>query len=244
MSGAGGVTRHDPGDGPDDPGLSIAEYVMGTLPPEQARAVEALALADPVVADELWAWELRLAPLADVVTPVQPPRAVWRRLVLATGIEDERRHRRQPYSATRRLWASLGFWRGLSFGTAAAAAALAFVLLRPPEPLQPDLMAALAPAGTPGTTFLVRIGRDGSALILASAPPEAVPGRALELWALTSDALAPVSLGVLPADGRARLRAPARAGTRLLVSQEPAGGSPTGQPTGPVVYAGVVLTGG
>jgi hypothetical protein len=39
-------------------------------------------------------------------------------------------------------------------------------------------------------------------------------------------------------------RAPARAGTQLLLSDEPAGGSPTGQPTGPVRYQGAITVGG
>jgi anti-sigma-K factor RskA len=35
-----------------------------------------------------------------------------------------------------------------------------------------------------------------------------------------------------------RLSAPPATGTQFLVSLEPAGGSPTGQPTGPVLYEG------
>jgi len=242
LSGQGSLPD-GPGGDPDDPGLIAAEYVLGALPPEQARAVEALALADPAVAASLQAWEARLAPLADLVPPVQPPRELWRRLALAAGLEDDRGRRRQVYSPAKRFWRSVGLWRGLTLGATAAAAALAFVLLRPAE-AQPDLLAALSPSGTPGATFLVRIGPDGAAVIVAAALPAAAPGRDLELWALAPGAAAPVSLGVLPGTGRARLRAPATAGTQLLVSQEPAGGSPTGQPTGPVVYSGVMLAGG
>ena len=43
--------------------------------------------------------------------------------------------------------------------------------------------------------------------------------------------------------GRTLLRANLAAGTRLLVSQEPTGGSPSGAPTGPVVYAGLLVNG-
>jgi hypothetical protein len=65
-----------------------------------------------------------------------------------------------------------------------------------------------------------------------------VPRR--ELWALSKGATIPVSLGVLPADGRL-VRAQAqdhRPDTQLLISLEPKGGSPSGLPTGPVVYGG------
>ena len=47
----------------------------------------------------------------------------------------------------------------------------------------------------------------------------------------------PASLGVIPAEGKV-VPPGIKAGTMLLVSLEPKGGSPTGQPTGPVLYAG------
>ena len=65
--------------------------------------------------------------------------------------------------------------------------------------------------------------------------------RSRELWALP-DGAAPVSLGLMPASGSARLalddrqRAALAAATKVAVSDEPAGGSPTGAPTGDVLY--------
>ena len=239
MSGNGGQEA----DPVDDPDLDVAEYVLGALRPGQARAVEALALADPAVAAGIRAWESRLAPLADMVPPVVPRGDLWRRLALATGIENVRRHRRGDAHAGR-TWASLRLWRGLAFTATLAAAALAAVLLRPPPVPAPGLLAALSLIGTPGATFLVRVDADGNAVIVAPMPPPATLGRTLELWALAPGAAAPVSLGILPEAGPARLRAPARPGIQLLLSQEPSGGSPTGQPTGPVVYSGTITAGG
>ncbi|HEX7440087.1 MAG TPA: anti-sigma factor, partial [Caldimonas sp.] len=65
------------------------------------------------------------------------------------------------------------------------------------------------------------------------------PGRALELWALPA-AGAPRSLGLISAQGasvvqRSRVLKDTVA---LAVSLEPAGGSPTGAPTGPVLFVG------
>lgn len=233
-----------PGDPGDDPDLAAAEYVLGTLPAAQARAMEALALADPGVAGQIEGWQVRLAPLAALAVPRRPPPELWRRLALAAGIEDAQARRRTRRGPVRGLWDSLGFWRLGTLGAAAAAAAMAFLLLRPPPPAAPDFLAALSPAGAPGATFLVRIGPDGSAAVVATAPPDQAPGRALQLWALPAGGTVPISLGVLPPDGRAQLRAPAQAGTQLLLSDEPAGGSPTGQPTGPVRYQGAITVGG
>ncbi len=240
MSGIGGQEA----DPLDDPDLDAAEYVLGALRRDQARAVEALALADPAVSAGISAWEARLGPLADMVPPVAPPQQLWHRLALATGIESVRSRRHRSHMPAGRIWASLRLWRGLASMATLAAAALAAVLLRPPPAAAPGLLAALSPIGTPGAVFLVRVDADGNAVIVAPVPLPATPGRALELWALAPGAGAPVSLGVLPAAGPARLRATVRPGTQLLLSQEPAGGSPTTQPTGPVVYSGIIAAGG
>ena len=72
-------------------------------------------------------------------------------------------------------------------------------------------------------------------------PVAAQPNLALELWAVPTDGTGPRSLGVLPtgAGATVALRGKVLAGVdTLAVSVEPPGGSPTGKPTGPIVYAG------
>jgi len=72
---------------------------------------------------------------------------------------------------------------------------------------------------------------------------EATP-HAFELWGIAGGG-APRPLGLLPPDpGRAttlRLAQLPAPGEVLAVSLEPPGGSPTGAPTGPVLYQGKVL---
>ena len=69
--------------------------------------------------------------------------------------------------------------------------------------------------------------------------------RALQLWALP-EGRDPQSLGLIAASGIGRVALPVPAGVAfqsvpaLAVSLEPAGGSPTGKPTGPVLYSGGV----
>lgn len=224
----------------DDSDLLAGEYVLGMLPPEQARALEALALQDQTIADSIALWQDRLAPLALAVEPRSPPPVLWRRLALATGIDSviARRARR----GENRAWRSPGLWRATTVLSLALAASLAFLLLTRPQPVGQPLLAALAPAGAPAAVFLVRVDADGRATVIAAGNPALPAGRALELWALRAGATAPQSLGLIPVAGQRQLILPDHAGTQLLVSQEPAGGSPTGQPTGPVVYQGT-LTG-
>ena len=71
------------------------------------------------------------------------------------------------------------------------------------------------------------------------------PDKSLELWMLPTGA-APKSLGVIPGSGVGRIALPAGPDVAfanvpaLAVSLEPAGGSLTGAPTGPVLYSGKI----
>jgi anti-sigma-K factor RskA len=74
--------------------------------------------------------------------------------------------------------------------------------------------------------------------------PAAEAGKSLELWILPPSGN-PRSLGIIPG-GQISLPLDRQAAAdlargALAVSLEPAGGSPTGQPTGPVLYSGPVL---
>lgn len=241
-SGFEGPISDDPA--PGDRDLDAAEYVLGLLAPEQARAIELLAAQDAAVAASIVAWQDRLSPLANAVPPEAPPPELWQRLALATGLQRVSSRRAAPRrSAAQRIWRSPTLWRSTTAAALALAASLAFVVLNPKPPPPEPLLAALSPQGSPGAVFLVRVGERGQTTVIAVGRPSIPVDRSLELWALREGSTVPVSLGLLPGGGRIRLRAVVGAGTRLLVSQEPTGGSPTGAPTGPVVYAGLLTNG-
>jgi anti-sigma-K factor RskA len=106
-----------------------------------------------------------------------------------------------------------------------------------PAPDTPD------PARVAGRVagFLAATWPDGTVVLTAFAPVAVPGGKTLELWIQPPDAKAPRSLGLLPAAGREVLLPTMPAdGTALSVSLEPPGGSPTGAPTGRVVYAGTL----
>ena len=105
----------------------------------------------------------------------------------------------------------------------------------------PQKIAVLSPM-TGGSPVLVATAERNGALRLRPIASISVPeGKDLELWALPQGETKPRSLGVLPASGR-RVAADLAPNTQLLVSLEPKGGSPTGQPTGPVLYGGSFVT--
>ena len=224
----------------DDPMLLAAEYALGTLDLADMRAAESMMARDPAFADEVARWEARLDPLLAAIPPLQPPPAIWSRLVLATGTGVD------VGRATVAKRSGSGAWRiatGASLAVAAGLALFAF-LPRPPVPgVEPArFAAALSPIGQPARYIAVS-QPDGSLSIVDVGTVPASPGRSFELWALPAGATAPVSLGVLQ-PGQRLVASPAvrpSAQEQLLVSDEPSGGSKTGAPTGPVVFGGQLV---
>jgi anti-sigma-K factor RskA len=220
----------------EDPTVTAGEYVLGLLDSAEMRQVEDRAVNDQVLAREIAFWEDNLAPLAALVRPVPPSPVLWSRLALATGIGG-----REP----RRANGSPRFWQGTTAAAVAIAACFAYIAFLPHPPTADiagsQFVAALGPSN--GTTpFLAQTRADGSIAItrLAAARP-AANGRSYQLWALPSGATTPISLGVIPA-GSSIVRPADRPSVneQLLVSDEPAGGSPTGLPTGAVLWAGTL----
>lgn len=232
---------------PEELQVLAGEYVLGALDAAEMRAVRRQAEADARLAAAIKGWEERLAPLAAVVPAVGPPPALWSRIEAAVAPEPAALHAPaqrlvpparppRPPAPRRRVWP----WQLATAGALALAAGLAAVIVLQPRPPGP-LLAALTPANTPTPGFLAEAQPDGRLVLSALTPVPVPPGRDLELWILPRGGTQPASLGVLPAAGRQIVLPAAPApGTQLMVSLEPQGGSTTGAPTGPVLYAGTI----
>ena len=214
-----------------------AEYVTGTLRGGARRRFESLLPAHSALREATLAWSERLMPLTAALAPVEPSGDVWRRI-------SDRLDRRKSVVAG--AWERLSFWRGLTALASVAAIGLA-VLLANPSAVAPPVVVVLAAtgaaaSGVAGAPIVASISGDGTTLVTRPIVPVAAqPDRSLELWAVPTDGSGPRSLGVLPtgAGATVALRGKVLAGVdTLAVSVEPRGGSPTGKPTGPIVYAG------
>jgi anti-sigma-K factor RskA len=221
-----------------------AAYVAGTLRGAARRRFEALLPAHPTLRGAVRAWQDRLMPLTMTIAPQRPSPQVWRRIEARIG--------GAPAAAApavaRAWWARLAFWRGLSAIATVAAVSLAMLLASPP-PSQPPIVVVLNPAslaegtaalGVVPASFVASISGDGRSVVtrpLVQVSLEA--NRALELWAVPGSG-APRSLGLISAQGATVVqRGRVLDGTAALaVSLEPPGGSPTGAPTGPILYVG------
>jgi len=222
---------------PETRRLLAAEYVLGTLRGPARRRFERLRNDDAAFCQDADDWETRLGHMVEALPGIEPPARVWQAI--------EQRIKPQPARAS--LWERLGFWRGLALAASAAAVALLVVVLWPatPElPGGPSQVAVLSDAEA-RPAWLVRFDAPaGAAIVEPLGRAEPGPGKAYELWLLPSNNRPPVSLGLIGAPGRQRLVLPAAAAGLLpdaagvAISLEPGGGSPTGLPTGPVVFQG------
>lgn len=236
--------EHGPEPNGDD--ILAAEYVLGVLSSEERRTVAARIDSEPDFARLVDNWEAHFGPLASAYTSVEPPAgvkgAIDRRLFgsSAEAAPDG------GTTATGRpgIWSSLAFWRGLA--AAALAALVLYVAVpafRPPAELPaPRLVASLSADGS-DVRYLAVYDEARGEVSLSHVSGQRAQDRDFELW-MIEGSNAPVSLGVIPAGATAHLavgeatRARLAVGAILAVSLEPSGGSPTGQPTGPVVAAG------
>jgi len=219
-----------------------AEFALGTSSPRVRRRLSAIATRDRVVADALTQWERRLAVLADAVPPVTPPPRVWARITARLGLEPRRAVRDVPL----RWWSRVGVWRALTAIGFVAALALGVAQLgQPPAPAAAPIVVVLASSDAKPALIASasRTDRFLTVKVVGGTAPAA--GRVFELWALPQGG-APRSLGVIPAGAIVHmpLAAPAEESLTnipaLAVSIEPPGGSPTGAPTGPVLYSGAI----
>ncbi len=217
--------------------MLASEYALGTLQGLARKRFERLMRDDADLRRTVMEWDERLAPMTQAIAPVNPPQRVWRKI-------EQQIRQSEPRTS---LFQSLNFWRGLAMVTSSFAfGLLLFFGIAPQKELAPSYVAVLSDSkNQPALT--VRYIEGERALDVKIVQASAIADdRTLELWTLPKGG-APRSLGLLPSSGRIQVKlATDQAGSMptipaLAVSLEPKGGSPTGAPTGPVLYSGPFL---
>ena len=219
-----------------------AEYVLGTMSARARRRFEFHLRANPQLRRAVAQWEARLSPLAEAVPAIEPPARVWQAI---------KGRLKLGHSVRQGFWENLSFWRVSSFASGLLALALiVFVALpRPEAPVEAGRMVVVMndlATRKPAMTASWEPGQSGGRLlrIRVIGHAEMGPNTAWELWMLPGGDQKPVSLGLITTHETQVVKIPATLAARLdaaaglAMSVEPAGGSPTGLPTGPVLYAG------
>lgn len=220
----------------DEDDTRAAEYVLGTLDRDERAAFERALALSPQLRGAVLAWEKRLAPLLDSTPAVAPPPALIDRIEAALPAGQG-----ETIVALRR---AAQRWRRVALAASALAAALGFVVvdrvLRPPQ-ASGTYVAAINRGGD-RPALIVRVDLATGMVFVRPVAAETPAGKSLELWYIGRGA-APKSMGLV-ATGAERLALPRGADVEqatFAVTIEPEGGSPTGGPTGPVVYSGQLV---
>ncbi|KQT41996.1 hypothetical protein ASG43_17080 [Aureimonas sp. Leaf454] len=229
----------DDGSPREEADLRAAEAALGLLSGAERREAERRLRTDAAFATSVGRWNERLEPLLSGIAPAEPPPHVW------SGIERDlaRMTRTSPPKPDHgRANVVPAFWRSFALGASGllAASLAGLVVLSIPQPVPQPLTASIVGEGAgamPLYTAVVYPGATGATLIPVTTA--AAPGHSHELWVIAPGD-APRSLGVLrPGTLRIEIAPELLAeGGVLAISLEPLGGSPTGQPTGPVVAKG------
>lgn len=216
-----------------------AEYVLGTLDAGERVAFESRMAADPALAAQVAAWQRRLAPLNETTPQVEPRAHVFDRIL----------SRIEPPGAANviQLEQRIRQWRIATATFAALAAALVIVFVsRGSWTLVPkdNLYVAVLQGSDAQPAFVAAVDVSAKTMVVRRISAPTPKGHSYELWALGAGRAAPQPLGVIAASMRVssdELGGRPVDATTLAISLEPPGGSPTGAPTGPVLFTGKLL---
>jgi anti-sigma-K factor RskA len=240
-------TNDHGGYGPID--LLAGEYALGVLDADARREVERRMLDDPRLADAVAAWHDRLAPLAEGIAPVEPPQEVWTRIRETIAPTKTIAQPREPAGQrSTRWWDSIAAWRWIGGGAFAAAACCLILLFAGGRSIQPQVqpagyMVSTITGDNGASGYVATIDLPNARIVLVPIAKNEAPSRVPQLW-MIAPGEKPLSLGVIQANRTTTISvSPAvikKMGPQdlLAISLEPPGGSPTGQPTGPVVAKG------
>lgn len=205
--------------------MLAAEYALGTLRGNARLHFERRLKTDSVLANQVGKWQSIWSGLDIDITPIPPPESVWKRIELNLPRYASPRRRVRNYIIAWGLAAGLGalslsswfYWR------------------------TPELKPLVVLNGTNQGTWVV--SADGQRKIVRITPLglAAIPdGKSLELWVIPVGHK-PVSIGLVNVKGVSQFYladADLVKGATIAISLEPLGGSPSQQPTGPVLYSG------
>jgi anti-sigma-K factor RskA len=224
-----------------------AEHALGVLNSAERRQAETRMASEPEFAALVESWRQRLSPMAQAVTGIPAPQALWLRIERQLGANDN-----VP------IQKAVRFWRGATAGSltlAAAGIAAAVMLANQPATVVQGPAAGqggqlldaslVSQTGAPVPLFVAAYDPIRKALIVTSlVTPNNDPAHVHELWVIPADGK-PRPLGIIEPGKTKAIPMPEKylpslaAGSALAVSIEPPGGSPKiDTPTGPITAVG------
>ncbi|SRR5713226_4038142 len=217
-----------------------AEYVLGTLRGRARARFQSLLKYDTDLRRLVADWEARLTPMAAAAGEIEPPARLWRKIAARIGA-----------TAAEGGWLrSLAFWRALATASTTAVLALGIYLGAAPKPEPPTATVAVMSDEQSRPAMVVSwppqevVGEPHIRVKILQQHPTMPANTSWELWMLPGGKAAPVSLGLVGLDPTQIIKLKPQLARMIgqacdvALSVEPKGGSPTGSPTGPVIFKG------
>lgn len=239
----------------------IAEYTLGLLDSHENAQVNQLLAGDPQAASTALKWEGLFLSLTDELKPLTPPPHLLQRIQASLGHEVSRikQHEERPGVLRKIGSATLGglwFWRLLSVVLAITAATYALnqnptvaaadkpkpsvAVVNTPTPTHVAILQAPGQTSTPG--WIVTLDNKHDLVMTPEVHIDVPADSAVQLWTHNPRDRTPRSLGIVPANQATVVPAATLgdiADDQIFeMTQEQAGGSPSGAPTGPILFLG------
>ena len=226
----------------DDIDATAGEYVLGTLDAAEHKAFQRRLLTEPAAATAVANWQQRFAPLLLAVPEVQAPAALWDQVEAVSRPANDNGLLRRWQAATAAAALLAVVSTGLAIRPRPEPIAAPQVAQAPaPSPLYQSVAALSESGGAPALLVTYDKGTGKMRVTPVNVSPR--PGHSLQLWVIAGKA-APKPIGLMRDKGATaldRLALDLQKDMTIAVSVEPRGGSPTGLPTGPVIYSGRMI---
>ena len=223
-----------------DDKMLAGEYVLGLLEGAARLDAERRLALDVAFAREVEIWRVRFAAFDDAAEPQPAGDELLRKI--EAGMPGAAMRAEPAPSAWTRFWNNIAALRATALGASLAALILAvglgFAIRAATQ--QPMMVAVLLDGNRAGA--VVHAFADGRVVLVPITSINVPPGRALEVWTLPSHERGPVSVGLMNQARTLQLSLkdlpPPGPDQLFEITLEPATGSPTGRPTGPVLFKG------
>ncbi|MEJ5081499.1 anti-sigma factor [Ochrobactrum sp. MYb379] len=216
------------------------EYVLGLLNPDEVLHVEAEIIRNEELKQAIARSRERFLELDTSITPMTVDERGWE------TVQNQLSDGSIPLITPARIANDNNFvanrWRFAALSASAAsillAVGLGWSLTRTIEPV---VIAVLLDDNGGVQAIVEDFGNENARVRLLN-NVEIPSGKTIQVWTLPSQDMGPVSMGLLEGAQSAELKAPdlplPRGEQLYELTLEPAGGSPTGRPTGPILSKG------
>ena len=230
---------------------SAAEFALGTLDPGERASLAARRRREPQLDEAIRSWEMRLAPLSELVPELEPPADLFARIERRIGQKPTPlRVAAASADPTAALKIRLARWRTAALAASSLAAMLAIgvVTREATREAPPHEFVAVLQKSADAPACAVPVNLDSRELTVRPVSAPAPAGTSYELWIIDPKLGPPKSLGVIESasvtKGGGRLGAIDRnvvTNATYAVTVEPPGGSPDGKPSGAPVFVGKLI---